>query len=308
MPPLLEDLNRIRMVRMRSDFSCKEIEMNQNYMGHSFGMSDHEIELRYLVELVRSDFPFGNKDWLDHKCLTNAERGLFIRACLAVRFHRFLDDIVRVVAPKMGNSSEVRYAKCREYFEEFCKTFWAFVLDEIQRFEEVFPSLRDLEETYQAHAAKSCGPASGKGSSEDDFELHFHWKFDENEMGDKDEINDAYEVEYEIDDKYEIADPLSFQSERAEKLLPMVLANGPRPISEIRVLGRAQGISRHSLKRAAKRLGVITIKEKVSGRYLWTLPKTVSEQSAPSTVQASQNHAGSAPASKVAGQETFSAA
>jgi len=60
--------------------------------------------------------------------------------------------------------------------------------------------------------------------------------------------------------------------EEAMMLLQSLLAEGPRPARDIYAEAEAAGISKRTLKRAKKSLGVTSHKEGMDGPWLWELP------------------------------------
>lgn len=60
--------------------------------------------------------------------------------------------------------------------------------------------------------------------------------------------------------------------EEAMKFLKAQIPDGERPVKEIKELAKANGISRRTLERASKKLGVISIKNGFGGEWVWKLP------------------------------------
>src|SRR4029450_11331419 len=71
--------------------------------------------------------------------------------------------------------------------------------------------------------------------------------------------------------------------EEAEEWLHGALGDGPRPAADTTRAARAAGISDRTLRRARRRVGVISAKQKgtLDGTWNWSLPGSVSGHEAP---------------------------
>src|SRR5215472_17824079 len=58
-----------------------------------------------------------------------------------------------------------------------------------------------------------------------------------------------------------------------EDWLQDLLASGPIPSTEVFERAKAEGFSKRTLKRAAKRLGITPTKDGMTGGWSWPLPK-----------------------------------